>query len=561
MTEREGTKPSVAPAARVPGCIRPVAGLDDLFDAIPDGLCILSADLVIRRINQAMAGLVARDAGDPVGRHCHEIFAQAGCPDADCLARQALDGGASSAKELFVPLPDGGSRCLELSATLLPGVDGARREVLLFARDVSAQKAAEQGLRRANQDIELLLSSIGSILVSLDGENTVTRWNRAAERMIGLTGGQTVGVAFFDLDIGWDWGPVMAAVAGCRRSGLPVRVDEVRLGTAGGERFLGLTANPVPAPEGQVPGVLILGRDITQIKVREAMATHETKMQSIGRLAAGIAHEINTPVQYVSYNAGFLEGAFADLLRLIETYRAAIGILRQGAESGDLRRRAEILDVVDQAEREADLAYLAAEIPAAVANSRKGLRQVADIVRAMRQFSHPGGGEKTFFDINATLQDVILVSRNAWKDVAEMVLDLDPGLPAVCGLPQEMGQVFLNLVINAAQAIEETRGDRVGPAGTITVRTRREDDFVTINVADTGPGIPEDIRGRVFDPFFTTKDVGKGTGQGLALVYAVVERHGGEVFFETGLGRGTVFTVKLPIDGSPGSVALSRAKE
>ncbi len=547
MTQTD-MRPPPLPASATPGDPHADDSLDAVFDAVPHGLCILSADLVVRRINRAMVRWLPPDAGEPIGRPCRELFARGGCPCAECPARQALDGRPPTTREMVLPLPDGGTTCLELSAVRVPGAHAGQEGVLLFARDVSGRKAAERELRRANQDIELLLSSIGSILVSLDGEDTVTRWNRAAERMIGLTGDQAVGVRFFDLDIGWDREPVLAAIAECRRSSRPVRLDEVRLRTSEGERFVGLTANPVPAPEGQAPGVLILGRDITQIKVREAMATHETKMQSIGRLAAGIAHEINTPVQYVSYNAGFLEGAFADLLRLVEAYRGAIAGARQAATGGDVRLPAQALDAVDQAEREADLAYLVAEIPAAVANSRKGLRQVADIVRAMRQFSHPGGGEKTFFDLNAALRDALLVSRNAWKDVAEMVLDLDPGLPAVCGLPQEMGQVFLNLVLNAAQAIEETRGDRIGPAGTITVRTSREDGFVTVSVADTGPGIPEEIRPRIFDPFFTTKEVGKGTGQGLALVYAVVERHGGDISLETSPGRGTVFTVRLPLD-------------
>jgi signal transduction histidine kinase len=179
---------------------------------------------------------------------------------------------------------------------------------------------------------------------------------------------------------------------------------------------------------------------------------------------------------------------------------------------------------------------------------------VADIVRAMRQFSHPGGGEKTWFDLNAAVRDAILVSRNEWKDVAELTMDLDPELPSVCGLPQELGQVFLNLVLNAAQAIEETRGERTGPVGTITVRTTRQDEFVTVSVADSGPGIPEEVRGRIFEPFFTTKEVGKGTGQGLSLAYAVVERHGGDISFHSSPGAGAEFAVRLPIDdpGGPG---------
>jgi PAS domain S-box-containing protein len=522
-----------------------------VFDMAPDGLCILSADMKILRINRAMVGWFFGE-GDPVGRPCHEVLSAPGCPCAECPAREALAGQTGRMKEISVALSGGGTRCLELSATRLPQVDQGRDGVLLFVRDVSVRKAAERELRQANQDIELLFSSIGSILISLDGDDAVTRWNRAAVEMVGLDERQTLGASFFDLEIGWDWERVREAIAACRRTQTAVRLDEIRLRTAHKERFLGLTANPVPAPDGQWPGVLILGRDITGIKVRQAMASHEVKMQSIGRLAAGIAHEINTPIQYVSYNAGFLEGAFADLLRLVECYRQALG-RREGADAPPSCLPPAVLDMVAAAEREADLDYLAAEIPAAVANSRKGIRQVADIVRAMRQFSHPGGGEKTWFDLNAAVRDALLVSRNEWKDVAELATELDPDLPPVCGLPQELGQVFLNLVLNAAQAIEETRGDRTGPVGTITVRTARQDAFVTVSVADTGPGIPEEVRGRIFEPFFTTKEVGKGTGQGLSLAYAVVERHGGDISFHSSPGAGAEFAVRLPIDDAPGA--------
>lgn len=535
------------------------ASLARVFDVVPDGLCILSADLTVLRMNRAMAGWFA-EGGDPEGRSCREVLAAKGCECRECPAEVAMAGHACSMKEMTVPLPGGGARYLELSAMRLPGVDGGRDGVLLFARDVSVRKAAERELRQANRDIEQLLSSIGSILISLDGNGAVTRWNRAAAEMLGLSGRQALGNVLFDLDVGWDWGPVREAVEACRRTGEAVRVDEIRQRMAGKERFFGLTANPVPSPQGQSPGVLILGRDITGIKVREAMASHEVKMQSIGRLAAGIAHEINTPIQYVSYNAGFLEGAFADLLRLVEAYRQAFATLGRAGDEGGDRLAPELRRIVEDAEAEADLDYLAVEIPAAVANSRKGIRQVADIVRAMRQFSHPGGREKTFFDINATVKDALLVSRNEWKDTAGLVTELDPDLPPVCGLPQEIGQVFLNLILNAAQAMEETRGDKTGILGTITARTARQGDAVAVSVADTGPGIPDAVRGRVFEPFFTTKEVGKGTGQGLSLAYAVVERHGGEIFFETTPGEGTVFTVRLPIDcpgeHNPGNTSI-----
>jgi two-component system NtrC family sensor kinase len=266
------------------------------------------------------------------------------------------------------------------------------------------------------------------------------------------------------------------------------------------------------------------------------------KMASIGQLAAGIAHEINTPTQYVGDNARFLQDAFVDLREILGKYDQLLKAVK------DIRVPCDLIQEVEAAVEEADLTYLMEEIPKAIEQSRDGVERVSRIVRAMKEFSHPGIEEKTTVDINKSLESTITVARNEWKYVAEMVTDFDSRLPLVTCLPGELNQVFLNMIINAAHSIADVGGQASDGKGTITISTRPDGSWVEIRISDTGAGIPEKIRSRIFDLFFTTKEVGRGTGQGLAIARsAIVDKHGGTMTFDTQLGEGTTFIVRLPI--------------
>ena len=296
-----------------------------------------------------------------------------------------------------------------------------------------------------------------------------------------------------------------------------------------------------------------------EIAERERMQ-HELaraqKLESIGHLAAGIAHEINTPAQYVGDNIRFLQEVFGDVDALLDIFDR----LLQAAKQGNLT--AELIAEVEAAVRDADVDYFTEEAPKAIGQSLEGIERVADIVRAMKEFSHPGNGHKQTVDLNRAILSTLTVSRNEWKYVAELVTDLAPDLPLVPCLPGDFNQVILNLVVNAAQAITDVVGDGSGEKGTLTVRTRRDGDWAEIRIEDTGTGIPEGIREKVFDHFFTTKDVGKGTGQGLAISHSiVVKKHGGTITFETETGKGTTFMVRLPITDQPGLEQGSQREE
>lgn len=282
---------------------------------------------------------------------------------------------------------------------------------------------------------------------------------------------------------------------------------------------------------------LTIAQDVTERKKLELDLRHAQKLESVGRLASGIAHEINTPIQFVGDNLRFLTDGFKDIDELLKKYREFTESAPNAVHSGE-----ELRDAVEAA----DLEYLLAEIPRALSQSIDGVNRVATIVKAMKDFAHPQQNQKMPADLNAALASTLVVARNELKYVADVETDF-ADLPAVeCHLG-DLNQVFLNLLVNAAHAIGEVVNG-TGQRGTIRVQTWPDREWVRIAISDTGCGIPEHIRGKVFDPFFTTKDVGRGTGQGLAISRSiVVDKHGGTLTFESEVGRGTTFFISLPV--------------
>ncbi|MEV4639849.1 ATP-binding protein [Actinoplanes sp. NPDC049548] len=293
--------------------------------------------------------------------------------------------------------------------------------------------------------------------------------------------------------------------------------------------------------------IVFNARDVSERQALELELRHAQKLESVGRLAAGIAHEINTPIQFVGDNARFLETAFADLNRLHEAYRDLVDAARKGAECG------EAIERVERVAEEIDIDFLLEEVPMALQQSLEGINRVANIVRAMKAFGHPGSEEKTQANLGEAIANTLIVANNEIKYVADVETDFADLPPVYCHLG-DINQVVLNLVVNAAHAIAAADRGR----GTIRVRTRSERSQVVIEVEDTGTGVPPEIADKLFDPFFTTKEVGTGTGQGLALVRTlVVDRHGGSVDFTSEPGAGTVFTVRLPVGADDMAEAAS----
>jgi signal transduction histidine kinase len=283
-----------------------------------------------------------------------------------------------------------------------------------------------------------------------------------------------------------------------------------------------------------------LAREMTSRLQTEAELRQAQKLEAVGRLASGVAHEINTPVQFVSDNLYFLREATQDLIGLV----GKLHTVQRSALNGTPTREA--LAEATEAVEAADLPYILENVPIAFDRSVEGLNRVATIVRSMKEFAHPGTKEMTTIDLNRAIECTLAIARHEYKYVADVETDLGQLAPLTCHAG-DINQVILNIVVNAAHAIGEVV-EGTGDRGRISVRTRLDGDHVVVSIADTGKGIPESIRDRVFEPFFTTKPVGKGTGQGLAIARSVVvDKHGGKLTLESVVGQGTTFHIRLPL--------------
>lgn len=328
--------------------------------------------------------------------------------------------------------------------------------------------------------------------------------------------------------------------------------------------WAGIFMGPVRDVSGVVTHYLLIGADITtrlaeeqnkrklmdqlysEMQERERMSLElhvARKLESVGRLASGIAHEINTPIQYVGDSVHFLQSAVTDLENLVSAYRGAFHAL------SDSTPPAEVLARIREFEGGVDMEFLSVEVPKAFERTLEGVGRVAGIVRAMKEFAHPDASEQSPGDLNHAIETTLTVALNEYKYLAAVETRFD-ALPEVMCHISEINQVFLNLVVNAAHAIEESGQDVT--TGRIEIVTSAGTDYVTVTVTDNGCGIPAENFEKIFDPFFTTKDVGKGTGQGLAIARSIIiEKHGGHIDVQSQPGKGTKFILRLPIAGRP----------
>ena len=265
------------------------------------------------------------------------------------------------------------------------------------------------------------------------------------------------------------------------------------------------------------------------------------KLESIGELAAGIAHEINTPIQFIGSNVSFLRDSFDDLLQVVRAYAELRHALMQKDDYSNM------LPEIESLEETADIGYLEDEAPKAFEQTLDGVARVSKLVLGLKGYAHSSRNEsKSESDINTIISNSLIVCNNAFKYVAELETDF-ADLPLIKVHPGDIGQVVINMVVNAAQAITDKK-EKTGTMGRIGIRTFLQDNDVIITITDTGGGIPENVRQRIFDPFFTTKKVGQGSGQGLAICRTIIhEKHQGEITFESTSGQGTTFIIRLPL--------------
>lgn len=399
--------------------------------------------------------------------------------------------------------------------------------------EVELQESRERLMEIADHLVE------GIVLVKRNGE--ILLLNQTALRIAGCAAnkaemqGRPLDDLFTlsesDRRVSFKDGPWLSIIDGTSSA----QFGDLSIATADG-RILPVSIGVSPFEDGENGKAAIISfTNDEQLRNAQRELLQASRMASVGQLAAGIAHEINTPIQYVSDNLHFLEKALSALAPVL----AAARNLAETKSACDEARS--FIDIYEKG----DIAYFSEEVPGAIRQSLEGVAQVSRIVLSMKEFSHPGPVGKSLANINKALESTATVSRNNWKSFAVIETKYDPGLPLVYCHLGEINQVFLNLIMNAAQAIEES-GKSL--PGRITISTRREGKTVVIEIADTGLGVPPELRERIFDPFFTTKPVGKGTGQGLAICLDVVTRkHGGRIDVGGVPGQGAVFTVTLPI--------------
>jgi PAS domain S-box-containing protein len=411
-----------------------------------------------------------------------------------------------------------------------------------------ATQCTEALLREKSQ----ILANADAFFIGVNADLMVSEWTDKTEQLFGLSSKDAIGKPLRVLSMRWKWDDVLAALNETSEKHKTIELEKIRLSTPGQkESFVKLKISPLHDSRGV--GFVLMGEDITEKLVFEHEMRQSQKLQSIGHLAAGIAHEINTPTQFVGDNLRFHSDSFHDITAVLGRHQAVLRSVKAGSCSPNL------IAACEEESRRVDIDFLLEEIPKAIDQSTEGITRVASIVRAMKEFSHPGNDDKVCVDLNKAIESTVTVASHEWKYVADLTTDLAPSLPPVPCLVSQFNQVVLNMIVNATHAIADvTKG--TGAKGTISITTRAVDGWVEIRIADSGAGIPEEIRTKIFDPFFTTKEVGKGTGQGLAIAHSViVDKHQGTITLESVMGRGTTFIVRLPLAADTTTAATKMA--
>jgi len=525
---------------------------EGILQSAGEGIYGLDVEGKTTFVNQAALRMLGYQSEEIIGEYMHSLihyakpdgspYPQELCP----MLKSFRDGGTYRVDDEVLWRKDGRSFPVAYTSTPILDNDQLIGAVITFA-DISERIRAQKELQEAYLFTDRLLFSITSILIAVDREDCITRWNRYAEETFQILADEVLGKPFVQTGLQLDLNVITQAIYQCMESRASIRIEELEFTPPSAERprILGLTVNPIVEKDETVSGFLILGTDITERKLLQVQLSIAQKMESIGQLAAGIAHEINTPIQFVNDNLKFLQDSFQALDGVLMAY----GTLREALSAGSVTPAH--LAATQAALEDADLEYVMEEIPKAIQQSQDGADRVAKIVRAMKEFSHPGTSEQKLTDFNKAIENAVTVARNEWKYVADIEFAFDPDLPLVSCLPGEMNQVILNMVVNAAHAIRDVLDTAKEDKGKVTIRTRQMGDWVEIDIADTGSGMPKEVQEKIFDPFFTTKEVGKGTGQGLAIAHdVVVNKHAGTIAVDSQMGEGTTFTIRLPLSES-----------
>lgn len=431
---------------------------------------------------------------------------------------------------------DGTWRILESVTTAIPNDEGQIERFVIVNRDITERVHAEETKNRSDQLFRSIAENSADLIAVVDKSGHRIYNNPTYERLLGYTQEELKHTISFQQIHPDDRPLVMQAAQKALETGVG-QIVEYRMQRKDGT-YVSLESRGsfIRDSRGEIEASVIFARDVSDRR----MALQNEKLTAIGQLAAGIAHEINTPVQYVSDNIAFLRDTWNQL-------DAAMAFCLTPAHAS-LASDSRPSGAVTSAGPPEEWDWLRQEVPKAIAQSLEGIRRMSKILGAMRRFSHTGGGEREQVDVNEALDATLTIAQNQIKHIADVQTDYQPNLPRVECYADEMNQVFLNLILNATHAIREASKKQARERGKLTIRTRKVDNDVQIEIQDNGTGIPLSVCARVFDPFFTTKQAGEGTGQGLTICHnIVVQKHHGNIWFDTELDRGTTFFVRIPV--------------
>jgi two-component system, NtrC family, sensor kinase len=413
-----------------------------------------------------------------------------------------------------------------------------------ITQDITKRRLVEQAREMETEKLNVTLRNIRDGVISTDSEDNIILTNQAITDITGWKDDELNGksiVEFFEI-LNTDFNSFAgksrySTLFGMNENDKSVTSEALEIESKDGSKKVILcNSAKIEDTDSNLKGYVYVIKDITEQVEIETQLHLSQKMESVGQLAAGIAHEINTPMQYIMDNTLFIKESFENLKKYIELYDKFI------TENN-------LSEEVSKKRSELDLDFLLEEIPSAISQTESGIERVSKIVLAMKDFSHPGQNEKVLADINHGIEVTAAISRNEWKYFADLELNLNGNMPPVLCNIDEINQVILNMIVNAAHAIQDRRSkNNIEDKGKITITTSVENEFVLLEIKDTGSGIPDEIKQKIFDPFFTTKEVGKGTGQGLAIAHTIIiKNHNGTIDVDSDLNQGTTFRIRIPV--------------
>lgn len=535
--------------------------IDAVFLHAAVGLAVADMDGRCMRANPALERMLGVGPGELVGALVESIIPASDPEEVIALMEELLAGGVDSYRlEKHYQQKNGEKNWLRVTVSLLRDAEGRPAGSVRVIEDITDRKYFERSVERLSREYEVILNTAGWGIIGADLDGKITFANPSAARMLSFDVEELLGHAVREIHHGTlgglsgdDCDECMICSAlhdGRSRQG---RNDVLWRGD--GTNFpVEFTITPI-LEDGQVQGIVLAFMDITeQLRIKREL--HERideltelnhrletmqiqllqaeKMAGIGQLAAGVAHEINNPIGFVSSNLNTLEKYLRDLLNLADAY----AIAEQACAGAG---QAELFDGVCQIKKSMDFDYLSQDASELVAESKDGLSRVKKIVQNLKDFSHVDNADEwSWVNLHQGLDTTLNIVWNDLKYKCEVKKEYG-ALPDVHCLPSQLNQVFMNMLINAGHSIEE--------CGTITLRSGHEVDQVWIEIVDTGNGIAPEHLKRIFDPFYTTKPIGKGTGLGLSLSYGIVKKHQGRIEVQSEVGRGTTFRIWIPVGG------------